>query len=836
MEPFDQTAYEAQLSNYQHDYPTRAADMIAKGWQVIWATYCGPKEDGSPDYRPLMGTTGGRAEFPSNRDMPAGARIAFRPPPTVKVFDVDHYKEKLGAHTIERAEEKLGDLPPTWKVTSRGPDDRGGRYLYRYEGPDFTDRALAAFADPDTGATCVEIVRTGHRFSWGPGDVNPKNMQVVQCYGPDGNVCALPRVDELPYLPEAWHRYLSDPPRVAIPQLPAIDQDAPQWWLAIPDNSLGTRRLLEDLSFNMLLCGADDETVIAQMLRTSVARDLGRPWTRESVMGLVDGNTHEKIAKIRAEWAEERAWVAAQVPGGEARLQQAAREAQEEYEHHQRYDLNALVAADIYATLAGKLPPVTAYHQLVRGGQFIAESADSHEVAKQIVGRTLDVLRYDAENKAWLSDQGNRWATVDPLMYVAGICELMPHLDEGDGDNKDDGAIRHNKARARLRNNSMGPVVERMGAVSGLHGKGTVVSQLDQEADQLWAGGQLWSLRTLQRLDGTGVVHLRNAPYAPDQNGTHPYLEGLRAEIWPDEATRAWVLRVLGRSILGGPWRGAIEMPGGTGTGKSTLGELMISALGNVDEGGYAVSLSDSVLSRDVAEEVAFSALVGARWAYLDEYTDSKSKVTVTRLKKLTGGATYRARLLYANAATFRPSHTFAVSLNPDQTSLPYGDSAVADRITRIPFDGDKARVRAARELFDQHREEELPAFLWTLMQHACGALKDSSYGTMADAPATVADAKKGAVDEGQAEDYLSLILEWGPEVPEQDVKDLVVAIQTHEVSRRRHDVPESTRALGKRLSRLVGDDKPKLFREGNGKRLWRVRIRPQAWAGYPLR
>src|ERR1700722_16979660 len=184
-----ETSYFEKLRSVSVVYPQVAQDLAAKGWQVVWATL---NEDG--EWSPLVGCTGS-ARFPSNLAQPPGdVRIALRPPEDVIVLDVDHYSHKLGMHTIERAEEALGmTLPGTWRLSSRGADNPSGRYLCRIPSGNDTrhwERALKFFGDERVSD--VEIVRTGHRFSWGPLDVNPKIGELVQVYGPNGEPAAMP--------------------------------------------------------------------------------------------------------------------------------------------------------------------------------------------------------------------------------------------------------------------------------------------------------------------------------------------------------------------------------------------------------------------------------------------------------------------------------------------------------------------------------------------------------------------------------------------------------------------------------------------------------------------
>jgi hypothetical protein len=271
-----------------------AQNMIMNGWQPVW---CLARQSGA--YTPVPGTTGGSSPFPTVVAQPAGAhRLAFRPPPGVVAFDVDHYDHKRGMDTMDKAEAWLGDLPATFRVTSRGYGNPSGRYLFRKpDWLDFTDSALAQFAD-EHGGTHIEIVRTAHRFSWAPGDVNHKNGQLVQCFDPLGEVCLLPNVDELPELPERWVNYLANPP---VPQSATAytrPADGPEWWLAQADNSLGHRTELAEFALYLLASRLNPGQAMEQLKRVALALNPAEPWEEHHLSGLVDANTEQKAAAL----------------------------------------------------------------------------------------------------------------------------------------------------------------------------------------------------------------------------------------------------------------------------------------------------------------------------------------------------------------------------------------------------------------------------------------------------------------------------------------------------------------------------------------------------------
>lgn len=321
-----------------------AQDLIVKGWQPVW---CLQRQSGG--FSPAEGTTGYDAPFPAVIPQPQGAhRLGFRPPASVVIIDVDHYDGKRGADTIDKAEAWLGPLPLTYKVTSRGFDDPSGRYLFRKpDDLDFSDSALAQFAD-EHGKTSVEILRTGHRFSWAPGDINHKNGLTVTCFDPDGEPCWLPDVSQVPELPQRWTDYLRRPPLVHSYGGYDRPADGPQWWLHQPDASLSSDDQLKSFAFNMLLSRLPVEEIYEQWIRVAKNDDPSWPWSREDFDRHTRSQAQDKAAReIAREDAEEAVYEG--IAGGPEVLQAKSREANEAYEREQK--LVQLREERIYQTI-----------------------------------------------------------------------------------------------------------------------------------------------------------------------------------------------------------------------------------------------------------------------------------------------------------------------------------------------------------------------------------------------------------------------------------------------------------------------------------------------------
>jgi hypothetical protein len=112
-------------------------------------------------------------------------------------IDVDTYGEKRGAERRAELEQQWGKLPPTYYVTSRGPDQPSRILLYR---------ATAGRKYGDPGGD-IEIPQHHWRYAVMPPSQHPEGRTYV-LYGPDGEEISapadMPSFDDLPRLPRAW--------------------------------------------------------------------------------------------------------------------------------------------------------------------------------------------------------------------------------------------------------------------------------------------------------------------------------------------------------------------------------------------------------------------------------------------------------------------------------------------------------------------------------------------------------------------------------------------------------------------------------------------------------
>lgn len=168
------------------------------GWPVLPLApgSKGPPPDG------YTGRTGVDASEPDvwswTEDRPH-ANIALRMPPGVIGIDVDHYGDKHGLDTLIDLVAECGPLPPAPWSSARDDGASGIRYFRVPDGYQSIGRLAG-----------IEFIQRHHRYAVAPPSVHPEGM-VYRWHAADGTeLDTVPRVDELPELPQAWLSRLAD--------------------------------------------------------------------------------------------------------------------------------------------------------------------------------------------------------------------------------------------------------------------------------------------------------------------------------------------------------------------------------------------------------------------------------------------------------------------------------------------------------------------------------------------------------------------------------------------------------------------------------------------------
>lgn len=140
--------------------------------------------------------------------------LGLRLPRTVVAIDVDVYDKakgtKAGDKTLATLEKRLGKLPATWSSTARGQDSPSRQYLFRV--PEGTHlRKGNKLTEEWPG---IDLIQWFHRYTicW-PSTNDEAGGAQYRWYRSDGTDSEgqVPRVEELPELPEEWIEELTDP-------------------------------------------------------------------------------------------------------------------------------------------------------------------------------------------------------------------------------------------------------------------------------------------------------------------------------------------------------------------------------------------------------------------------------------------------------------------------------------------------------------------------------------------------------------------------------------------------------------------------------------------------
>lgn len=184
---------------------------------------------------PPGGYTGRRRGHPSYQkyiewahDFPLG-NVALALPDGVVGIDIDIHDDKHGGETFHKLSMKLGPVPGTWYSTSRQVSEHGipaGIHMYRVpSGVEFKGSLPGA----------VDLIQHVYRYAVVYPSIHPEG-RMYRWYGPDGKPSGIPRVAELPKLPEKWVETLKRADRECTGK--GFDGTIDEWFDGFPDNKL----------------------------------------------------------------------------------------------------------------------------------------------------------------------------------------------------------------------------------------------------------------------------------------------------------------------------------------------------------------------------------------------------------------------------------------------------------------------------------------------------------------------------------------------------------------------------------------------------------------------
>lgn len=729
-------------------YADAVGDYALAGWPCILPV---PPETKTP---PPVGFTGAAGRDTTVEDLVTftgthpGHSIALRMPADVIGIDVDEYVKgqvtKHGATTLAEHLERWGPLPPTWTSTARG---NGQSRIYFYRVP------VGRYATKLTGSSTgdVEVIQRHHRYAVVWPSFHHDAGDVYRWYDPQGQVSTQPpKPNELPELPAAWVAGLAEG---ATDQGPAsADRQAGEVLLD---------QLLEDWRGECSEIYGARLTAAEELAKSDAGsrHDTMTARVHHLVQLAAAGHTGvgHAVLELRTAWAA--------LTAGEGRedelermLLTSARKAVTVVGAHQVVNDPCMFAFGLQVPApspggageggSGDAPhePIEpprwhSVRQFLGTAAFDPNAGHDQALAEKVLERTWPVLRHTYDTGGWLLRVPDRWEPHGNLAGwgVAQVADLMPVGDP----TAEKGSEPHERAKRRARLMSTAgsrAVAGKMGdlVAGGTHPAALRLSDLDADPEILWAGGVPWSLRA-----SSGVLvpasidpatpHMHAGGVTPEVRPT-PLFDAFLAAVWPDEALRAWALRVLSITLTGYADRALPILLGETGRGKTQLVHLVMSVLGT-----YAHAANPKLLSAGSNEhDTIVFALKGRRLSFIDE-APSEAKVGQERLKQLTGGGELTARQMNQDPITFAPTHTFVLTAN-DEPLLT--DPAVRSRSRLIPCEGDPELVRLTRAAIGHVSgpawRSEAPGVLAMLMAEAAAWLADPTTAATAAAPESI--------------------------------------------------------------------------------------------------
>lgn len=364
------------------------------------------------------------------------------------------------------------------------------------------------------------------------------------------------------------------------------------------------------------------------------------------------------------------------------------------------------------------------------------------ELAEEVVKRMFPAMRFGADSGSWLIRGRHVWAEREDAApwAVSTVARIMPYGDADYPKNKADYTADNWRAKARTAFMSSAPSSRIERKVKGIvrmegHPGTTEVGSLDAQPEIMWAGGTPWDLRAsrnepvVANLD-PNTPHLRTALCLPVRRDT-PYWDSFVSVVWPDDAVRAWAMRVLSISLAGYPDAALPVLYGSERTGKTALITLLMDVLGS-----YGHSADPRLLGGgDNVHASVVYALKGRRLSFIDE-GPRRGYVAAERLKQLTGGGLLTGNAMRSNPVTFAPTHTLIMTTNDEP---PVQDPALRARMRIIPCEGDREVVRQARRAITPVVwKREAPGVLAYLMGETAAWLDDQDSALMSAAPAVI--------------------------------------------------------------------------------------------------
>lgn len=235
--------------------------------------------------------------------------------------------------------------------------------------------------------------------------------------------------------------------------------------------------------------------------------------------------------------------------------------------------------------------------------------------------------------------------------------------------------------------------------------------QVDADTNAFNVQNGTINLQTLQRHphDPAALI-TKSSPADHNQNAQSPQWNTFLQRVLPDPATREFLQRAVGYSLLGGnPDQILLILYGSGANGKSTFLEITRTLFG--DYGQQAPPETFLAKNEGIPNDVA--RLRGARFVAAVEIGEGR-RLNEPLIKRMTGGDTMTARFMRQEFFEFQPQFTPWLATN-HKPEIHGTDEAIWRRIRLVPFTETIPPAERDGNLKDKLRTE-LPGILnWAL-------------------------------------------------------------------------------------------------------------------------
>lgn len=669
----------------------------------------------------------------------------------VITVDVDHYGVKTGVDTIRELEKQLGGFP--WSApmsTRRDPSTQTGQYFFRVR------KGMSWKGAVGPG---VDVIQDTHRYAV----VYPSIVDGLQYrWYIDGEPSEVPKIDELPWLPDAWQDY------IAAGQAQEHHDKSKSKVAAAPRGKARMRAAISWLRENTLRYGHKDALPTEMMQKTygpefvealgGNAHDTMLAAVHQAVRLALEAHTGLKVAlsRIRRAFVEE---VTGSRAGASRRSEESAlaeferaligevEKAEVEAAGGTRFlsqdvDEEVLSSLDrVFSRQAAVKRPkgvdLSLYRDTDRAHAEMFANYWGQDVLVTRDRNTKEFAVWDEETKRYFFRTQNEMfqllytATSDRIRYEAdkiaqraselkialGSRQAPPDTDDPDELFTEANNLRKRADSIESTSRSLNilkqvhSVYDRPAAIQDFDSTPGLIGSLGGETIDVSGIDSAGSARPSKRKDRlTMNTAVRLVPSAK-----HPGWTKFLDKFLPDLELRRFTQKVLGYSLVdGNPEKIVVFLWGPSNTGKTTILEACGAALG--DYGGTidAGALFGKSNRSGPAPELIDSFF--RRFVFMSEVGDTHV-LSANAIKQATGNDTQKNRLLFSNEMiSGSPKFTPYISTNT-VPEVKGSDRALANRLVVIPFLSENKPSKVKREEDVRHNPEIQSAVLAWLLE-----------------------------------------------------------------------------------------------------------------------